>query len=222
MRPDILFVLAGECARVAETLSSLDGEAFTRPTRCPPWNVKELSAHIWNAMDRLPSSLGDAEPPTATADAVTYWRAYEPAADAASIVARSTDVAARFVDGPDLARSFEEHWRACVEAARAHDPGRLLRTRVADIRLDEFAATRVLEVAVHGLDLARALDREPWISPGGAEVTVTILRGLLGDDPPTGWDDVAFIEIGTGRRAPDRAEIAELGPTAARLLPLLA
>jgi uncharacterized protein (TIGR03083 family) len=221
MRPDILFVLAGECARAAESLSDLDGAAFARPTRCPPWNVKELSAHVWNALDRLPSFLADEEPDAATADAVSYWRSYEPAADAASIAARATDVAARFADGPGLARSFDEHWRACVEAARAHDPGRLLRTRVADIRLDEFAATRVLEVAVHGLDLARALDRPPWITPAGAEVTVAILRRLLGGDPPARWEDVAFIEIGTGRRAPDERELAELGQAAA-LLPVLA
>ncbi len=220
MRPDIPFVLAGECTRVAEELAALAEADFSRPTRCPPWDVKELAAHVWNALDRLPSFLADPEPPTATADAVTYWRSYDPIADAASIVARSTAISARFAEGTELARSFGEHWRACVEAARVADPGRILRTRVADIRLDEFVATRVLEATVHGLDLARALGREPWITPAGAEVTVAILRSLLDADPPERWDDVAFIEIGTGRVVPDDADLDELGPSASRL-PLL-
>ncbi|MEU2020510.1 hypothetical protein ABZ541_31210, partial [Micromonospora sediminicola] len=30
----------------------------------------------------------------------------------------------------------------------------------------EFLRTRVVEVAVHGLDLADALDRSPWTTPG--------------------------------------------------------
>ena len=109
-----------------------------------------------------------------------------------------------------------------MDAARAVDPARLLRTRVsAGIRLDEFCATRVLEVAVHGLDLARALDLEPWITPAGADVTTAILRSLLGGDPPAHWDAVAFIEIGTGRRAPDERDLEVMGPAAARY-PLLA
>jgi uncharacterized protein (TIGR03083 family) len=220
MRPDIPFVLAGECARVAEELSGLTEPDYATPTRCPPWDVKELAAHVWNALDRLPSFLADPEPPAATADAVTYWRSYDPIADGASIVDRSAAIAARFADGAELARSFSEHWRECVEAARVADPGRIVRTRVADIRLDEFVATRVLEAAVHGLDLARALGREPWITPAAAEVTVAILRSLLDADPPTQWDDVAFIEIGTGRRVPDDAELDQLGPMASRL-PLL-
>lgn len=221
MRPDILFVLAGECARIAEVLSGLRSADLTRPTRCPPWDVKELGAHLWNALERLPSSLAEPAPPVATADAVTYWRAYDPVVDGPSVSARSAEVAARFADGAELARSFDEHWQGCVEAARAHDPSRLVRSRVADLRLDEFAATRTLEAAVHGLDLARALEREPWITPAAADVTVGILAALLGDDPPARWDDLAFIEIGTGRRGLDEQDLATLGPAASRL-PLLA
>ena len=221
MRPDITFVLAGECARLAQTLSGLDEPAYGRPTRCPPWTVKELAGHLWRGMDRLPSYL--AEPPAEAAgdDAVSYFR-YDAVAEGPEIAARSLEVAARFDSGADFARSFDEHWRTCVEAARAADPARLLRTRVsAGIRLDEFCATRVVEVAVHGLDIARALDLEPWITPAGREVTTAILRSLLGQDPPGHWDAVAFIEIGTGRRAPDDHDLEVLGAAAGRF-PLFA
>lgn len=221
MRPDITFVLAGECARTAETLSALDEVSFALPTRCPPWNVKELAGHLWRGLDRLPSYLAEPPADAAANDAVSYFR-YDAAAEAPEIVTRSAEVAARFETGADLARSFDEHWRACVDAARAADPARLLRTRVsAGIRLDEFCATRVLEVAVHGLDLARALGLAPWITPAGADVTTEILRSLLDGNPPAHWDAVTFIETGTGRRAPDAQDLEVLGPAAARY-PLLA
>jgi hypothetical protein len=183
--------------------------------------VKELAAHVWNGLDRLPTYLAAPAPPAATADAVSYWRSSGPGADAPSVAARSAEIAERFADGAELARSFHEHWPACIEAARADDPSRLVRSRVADIRLDEFVATRVVEAAVHGLDVAAAVRREPWITPAATEVTVTILRALLGSDPPARWDDVAFVEIGTGRRTPGDRELAELG-SASSLLPLLA
>ena len=221
MRPDITFVLAGECARTAETLAGLDEASFALPTRCPPWDVKELAGHLWRGLDRLPSYLAEPPADAAAHDAVSYFR-YDAAAEAPEIVTRSAEVAARFDTGAELARSFSEHWRACVDAARAADPARLLRTRAsAGIRLDEFCATRVLEVAVHGLDLARALGLEPWITRAGADVTTAILRSLLDGDPPAHWDAVTFIETGTGRRAPDGRDLEVMGPVAARF-PLLA
>ena len=216
-----MFVLAAECARVSDVLGVLRDDEFSRPTRCPPWDVKQLAAHLWNALDRLRTCLAEPSPSEPTSDAVTYWRSYDPVADASSVAARSVEVAARFADGAELAASFDAHWRICVETARGADPARLVRTRVADLRLDEFAATRVLEAAVHGLDLAEALGREPWMTPAAAEVTTSILCSLLGADRPSGWGDVAFIEVGTGRRAPDAGETADLGAGASRL-PLLA
>jgi hypothetical protein len=70
------------------------------------------------------------------------------------------------------------------------------------------------------MDLADALGREPWITPAGAEVTTGILRSLLGADPPPGWDERTFIEIGTGRRALGDEDRAALGNLAVRI-PLL-
>ena len=54
-----------------------------------------------------------------------------------------------------------------------------------------------------------------------ADVTTAILRSLLDGDPPAHWDAVAFIEIGTGRRAPDERDLEVLG-LAAATYPLLA
>jgi hypothetical protein len=44
-----------------------------------------------------------------------------------------------------------------------------VRTRHGDVMLlTEFMRTRVLELAVHGLDLATGLGRDPWLTGAGA------------------------------------------------------
>ncbi len=101
----------------------------------------------------------------------------------------------------------------CLAAARAEDPARVLGTRLTSIRLDEFVKTRVLEIGVHGLDLAAALGRDPWLTPDAASVVQSILVALLGGDPTAdlGWSDLTFIETATGRRPLTEAERAVLG-----------
>ena len=69
---------------------------------------------------------------------------------------------------------------------------------------------------MHGLDLADALGRDPWLTGTAGVVILEILRGLLGDDPSSslGWSDLVFIETGTGRRALTDGERTFLGPRA--------
>jgi uncharacterized protein (TIGR03083 family) len=215
VRRDIVFVLAGECARVGEVVLDLAESGFALPTRCPPWDVKGLLGHLWRDVDRIAASLTEPAAAEATADAVSYFRSYDPVDEAPAIVQRGLEVAGRFGSGAELARSFDDHWRACVEAARSEEPGRLLRTRISGIRLDDFCATRVLEVAVHGLDLAEALGTDPWTTAAGIDVTTGILRALLGADPPRAWDDRTFIELATGRRPLGREDREALGDLAA-------
>jgi hypothetical protein len=53
-------------------------------------------------------------------------------------------------------------WQQVDRLCRAEPEGRVVRTRHSDpMLLSEFLLTRVVEVAVHGLDLADALGREP-------------------------------------------------------------
>jgi uncharacterized protein (TIGR03083 family) len=218
----LLDVLEGECRLACEAVVDLSEERFRTPTRCPPWDVKALLAHLWRDLDRMSAGLAAHAPRTTTCDAVSYFRTYDPIEEGPKITARTHEVAERFATGRALALSFDGYWRSCAEAAREEDPRRLIRTRIASIRLDEFVKTRVLELAVHGLDLAEALDEPMWLTQGGAAVTRTILDGLLGGPPPTrlAWNDVTYIETGTGRRPLAHEEAAILG-TAARAFPLL-
>ncbi len=68
--------------------------------------------------------------------------------------------------------------------------------------LTEFLRTRVLELAVHGLDLAAGLGRQPWITAAAARVVEDLVlpagnaAQLLSE---SGWDQTALIAKATGR-----------------------
>lgn len=220
--PSVVDDLAAESELVARAVLDLDEDDFALATRCPAWDVKGLLGHMYRDVDRifqfrdLPAGVPDTT-------AVSYWRSYDPASDAPDIAARAQDVADGYASGSELARAFDRRWREAVAAARQIPPERPIRTFRPTLRFDDYVQTRVLEMAVHGLDLAHALGREQWITPGAAHVVRRILVGLLGDEPNAalGWDDVTFIETGTGRRPLSPSERPTLADRAARF-PLLA
>jgi hypothetical protein len=93
--------------------------------------------------------------------------------------------------------------------------GRVVRTRHGDLMLlTEFLRTRVLELAVHGLDLAVALGREPWMTRPAAQVTEELLLPAPAAATlraRTGWDQVTAIGALTGRRPVTLAEARLIG-----------
>ena len=220
---DPIDLLATECRLIERVVLRLAEDDFALPTRCPPWDVKVLLAHMWRDVDRIEVSLLTPSPTAADTDAVGYWRAYDPVADAPEISARSLEIAGEFATGTELARSFAAHWPECVEMATDEHPGRLVQTWGPAMLLEEYMKTRVLEIVVHGLDLARALAREPWSTGAGRAMVRKVLIGLLGAEPPArlGWDDLTFIEKGTGRLRLTDDDRASLGQRTA-LFPLLA
>jgi uncharacterized protein (TIGR03083 family) len=220
---DVIDILAEECELVSKATLDLSEIDFERPTRCTEWNVKELLAHLNRDLERLPASLPEPSPKDVDVDAVTYWSTYDPVPDAPSISDRSKARAAAYRSGHALARVWDWFWRKVVEDCRAEPPDRLMVTWGPSMRLDEFLKTRVVELGVHGLDLAAALGRDPWLTSGAAGVIRETLEGLLGAEPPgaLGWDDVMFIEKGTGRGALTEDERRTLAGAVARF-PLLA
>ena len=62
---------------------------------------------------------------------------------------------------------------------------------------------------MHGLDLAAALDREPWVTAQAAHVTEDLLLSPAAASrlrAETGWDRVGLIARLTGRRPVTPAE----------------
>lgn len=212
-------------AETESFLDALDGsfdEVAARPTRLPAWTVGDLVAHVWRDLDRLREALAAQPAATIDVDAVSYWRAYDPATRGPEIAARAIETAARFSDREALAGDLRRVLDEGLAGARVVPDDRRVVTWGPGMRLDEFLATRVLEVAIHGLDLADALARDPWLTPGAASITRGILTRLLGVEPPAiqRMSDVSFFELASGRRRPGRAERLALGSIASRF-PLL-
>ena len=193
---------------------------FALPTRCEPWDLKELAAHLWRSLYRIPVALDDAAPAEADTDGVTYWRSYDPA-DSPTIAEHARETAASHPSGRSLADAFAQVCTEAVERARAERPERIIRVWWGPtLRLDEFLKTRVLETVVHGLDMTAALGSDPVASEDGLALVAETLTGLLGAAPPTGWSTIDLAEKGTGRVPLTAADEDALGPLA-EAFPLL-
>jgi uncharacterized protein (TIGR03083 family) len=220
---DVVDILATECAACAAVATTLSEDDFGLPTRCPPWDVKALVGHIWRDVDRILVYAAGHAPDAADSDALAYYGAdYDAVASAPDVTRRGFEAAAAFATGHELAQDFDDRWRRAVELARSMAPDRLIRTFGPCLRLDQYLCTRLLEAAVHGLDLAHAIEREPWITAGATALVRSMLVAMLDAEPPhaLGWDELAFLEVGTGRRAITLEERSVLGLLAERF-PLL-
>ncbi|WP_422770123.1 maleylpyruvate isomerase N-terminal domain-containing protein [Plantactinospora sp. WMMC1484] len=214
-------VFRGEAARLAEVLAELTEPDFARPTPCPPWSVRDLVAHVDTGAGRVLGMLAEPAPPRARVDAAGYFgpTKFAPEIDRARIDTARRE-GAGFGSGRKLAENFAATWRAAYDATCAAPPGRLVRTRHGDpMTLEDFLATRVVELGVHGLDLAAALDRPPWLTAPAAELVAGLLTrsaGPAGDGLAADlhWDRLTLVAKATGRQpltARERTEIERRG-----------
>jgi uncharacterized protein (TIGR03083 family) len=219
---DALKALRGECELVSEAVLSLPDEDFARPTRCTAWNVKELLGHLFRDIDRINVALSEPGPMEPNTDSVSYWRSYDPIADAPDIADRARELAAAHPTGRDLATAWHQMWPRAIEAAGRTDRSRVVVTWGPALTLAEFLRTRVLETTIHGADLADALGRSPWATSEGIGITNEILRRLVGEDLPQElrWDGLTLMEKGSGRSELTEGERRILGGLA-RLFPLM-
>jgi hypothetical protein len=124
-------------------------------------------------------------------------------------ISSAQEHAADFPDGRALAEAFVATWQDVHRLCGAEPAGRVVLTRHGDaMLLSDFLVTRVVEVAVHGLDLAAALGATPWLTPEAGSVVEELLTGRSdgADRRALGWDQVTFLEKATGRRPLTSAE----------------
>jgi uncharacterized protein (TIGR03083 family) len=219
--PMHLEVLRGECRRISTVVDALPEESFAERTRLPAWTIKDLLAHLYIELEATIDGLAEFPPAAVHADSVSYW-SYDATVESEPIADAAKALAATFGSGADLAAAWDRVWRAVVEVATSHEDSRPIRSGASAMTLNEFLKTRILEVTVHGLDLAATLGRPAWATPRGLAITTDILIARLGVPPPSslGWDDLMFVEKGTGRQPLSQQDGAILGELSS-LFPLL-
>jgi len=207
--------LAGEAAALSAALAGLTAADLDLASPCPPWTAGELTCHVIIGAGRIGQALRGPDDPAATLiTTVGYYRPdqrFSPAVDADRITA-ARDLARR-LGGPDeiraeLARAGAESVSLLTRAPA----GRTVRTRHGDwMLLTDFARTRVVELGLHGLDLAVALDRPPWLTGAAASVLEELLLpagNAARLRTELGRDRAALIAMLTGRAILAPAEAA--------------
>lgn len=202
-------VLADELSRVEHVFRKLTPQEWARPTRLVPvdtslphWTVFELAGHFDIAIGltrMLIEGRGDSHP---ARDRTSFF--INPRSETGPVV---YEYAYTMVQGktPDqmpaaLAETFARTYEECLSVpADTVGPGYF-----APMRVDEFAASRIVEAVVHGLDLTMTLGREPVASEQGIAATAAILDDLLarrtvGRRPADLTDDLAWVLAASGR-----------------------
>ena len=221
----VLDGFAGECEALGRGLEGVAETDWERPTRCDPWTVRELVGHVCVVLGWLPGMLDAEAPRQPEVSPAEYYRP-DHRFDAATNATR-IDLGRRRVEevpAGALAAEFTKVWSDVETCCRPEPDDRVVRTRHGDaMLLSDFLVTRVVEVAVHGLDLADALAIEPWLTPAAGDVVLGLLLGGVAGAARVnelGWSQARALRKTTGREALTAEEPERLDQLGIRWLAL--
>ena len=197
---DVRGVVLDECRAVAASLAGLDEAAFAVVTNCPPWTLKDLLVHIWQTLQLPRAFTPAAEPMAAAAD--WYRRSERETPEYRERNAdRARDAAAIFSSGADAVTALVDAGERLEARIADADLGAAIVTPgLPSISLGGYIVTRVISVAVHGIDVAISRGAPTFTTPAASDLTAGIVEELLGVDRASlGWSPEQTILWGTGR-----------------------
>jgi uncharacterized protein (TIGR03083 family) len=216
-----------EAAALSGVIAGLRDTDLRRPSPCPPWTVADLLCHVVIAAGRVEQAIDAARTAgVPAADLVTargYYQPdarFSPAVNADRIDA-AVGLAARLGPAGAIGAELTLATRRSLALLETARPDQQVRTRHGDtMLLSQFAITRVVELAVHGLDVAAGLELTPWLTDQAAAVLEDLLLPAL--SPPEiarlrdrlGVDRAGLIAALTGRAklpAADRVALSGRG-----------
>jgi uncharacterized protein (TIGR03083 family) len=202
MDPPELRAFRLECEATESTLAAVGPASWSGPG-LGEWSLHELGAHLVGGAARLAEYAEQPLPDDAApvGDRVDYFRG-DLAAEAPAVARRARGRADAIPVG-GVPGAFAAAWRATEAAVALHGPSALTATLRGPMRLDEYLATRVLEVCVHHLDVRIALDLPPASTPEASRLVMALLEGLLGGPRPRSLGRHRFILAATGRAGSD-------------------
>jgi uncharacterized protein (TIGR03083 family) len=216
-----------EAQALAAAAGALDRADLARPSPCPPWTIGALLCHVITAAGRIDRAVAAGRDGAGRrgrlVDARGYYcpdERFSPAVNADRVDA-AAELAARLGTAAAMRAELAGATTRTLTVLRTEPPDLEVRTRHGDrMLLTDFLVTRVMELGVHGLDLAIGLGEPPWLTAPAAEVIEDLLvpetgmrqelRGRLG------CDQTGVIARLTGRvpaSAADQDVLARLGVT---------
>jgi uncharacterized protein (TIGR03083 family) len=179
MHNDVAAAFDAEAGVLLTVVSGLTDADLAEPSPCAPWTVGELACHVLIGAGRIGPALADPEgaddPLISTAEYYRRDQRFSAATNADRI--ETARALARQLSGPGaMAAELGRRCRQSAELLAAAPPGRTVITRHGDrMMLLDFARTRVVELALHGLDLAQGLSRQPWLTSEATDVLEELL-----------------------------------------------
>ena len=151
--------------------------------------------------------------------AISYYRADERFSEAANADrVRTAHGRAAIPDVAVLIRDLADVSQNVVAVCQREPASRVVRTRHGDsMLLSDLLLTRLVETAVHGLDVADAADRLPWLTAAAAMLFGADWHAAVG---ALGWDPVMLLRKATGRASVTGEESAQLAGLGLRRLTL--
>ncbi|HEX6934539.1 MAG TPA: maleylpyruvate isomerase N-terminal domain-containing protein [Streptosporangiaceae bacterium] len=204
-------ILDDELTRVEQVFRGLTPQEWTTPTRLVPvdaelprWTVFELAGHFDIAIGltrMLIEGRGDSQP---ARDRTSFF--INPRSETGPVVYEYAYTMVQGKKPEEMPAVLAETFTKTIEECRSVPADTVGPGYFAPMRIDEFAASRIVEAVVHGLDLTIALGREPVASQEGLAATAAILDDLLGRRtvgrrPADLADDLAWVLAASGRAA---------------------
>jgi uncharacterized protein (TIGR03083 family) len=159
------------------------------------WSVRELVAHTDRAYKTVVEyTSGEVKDPTVLYSAAAYFRTVlAEQTPHVHIAERARQEAAQ---RSDWMAATDELAETAERLVGALPPDASVHTFVGEMQLDQYLATRVVELVVHGLDLAAAIDLPTPPPPTAARVALDVLLDMAAAD-----DVGAILRLLTGRPA---------------------
>jgi uncharacterized protein (TIGR03083 family) len=171
----------------------------------PPWTVLQLAAHFDVLMGLTMGLVAEPMDAQPVVDRASFYISVSDRSKVSPVIYQYIVDHAQGHTPASIVDTVGETFKQALEAIRTTAPETIGPGFFGPMRLDEFVATRLVEVRVHGLDLTDALGAPPLDMPRtttmAAEVLDEVLarRAVPGRPADLEGDDLAFIRAAAGR-----------------------
>ena len=205
-------------AALRAAVADLPDQAFTQPSGCAGWLVRDLVCHlIIDAQDVLITLATPSEEPP-TRNALTYWEVLgaPPAGDDA-LDALIVRLAAAYQEPGLLTFHLDDLGAAAGRAALLAHRDQCVATKGQVLTVGDYLDAYVLDWTLHHLDLVAYLPDAAAPPAAGLSRARQMVEQIAGYKIPAALTDTDALVIGTGRRSPTAAQTAALGADGNRI-----
>jgi uncharacterized protein (TIGR03083 family) len=185
----------GAAQAFLELVGQVPDEAWSKPA-LGEWDVRGLTGHASRALTTVETYLAAPASGPRQDGPVSYFVAVREGTSPEAIARRGRETGDAL--GPDPAGAVQELVQRITALVRATPDDALLATPAGAMTLVDYLPTRTFELAVHGLDLARALGLPTPASLAPGIAASVELAGAIGARLPTAGDLLLLLTGRTG------------------------